>query len=133
MVFFDGHESMGGIEDDTYPLLGSINFVKKNIIPIERIVRQIFKFIYKHFIYDITLFYKLVVITLNFIGAPDHIYMSKYERTSVFHDHLVDIEQELSQSGHLTTSHQLFYKLQDLYKDNEDDHIPFLEAGSYFN
>lgn len=74
-----------------------------------------------------------MVITLNFIGAPDHIYMSRYERTSVLHDHLVDIEQELSQSGHLSTSHQLFYKLQDLYRDNDDDHIPFLEAGLYLN
>lgn len=45
MAFFDGHESMGGIEDDTYPLLGSFNFVEKNIIPRERIVRHIFTYV----------------------------------------------------------------------------------------
>lgn len=45
MAFFDGHESMEGIDDDTYPLLGSLNFIERNIIPIERIVSLIFTYV----------------------------------------------------------------------------------------
>ncbi|KAH8415670.1 hypothetical protein KR222_008131, partial [Zaprionus bogoriensis] len=111
LAFFDGHESMEGITDDTYPLLGSNEFVNKKIIHPDKLVSL------------------AVVITLNLIGSPDHIYMSKYEATYKLHETLADIEQKLRLEGQLSGTHQLFYKLKDHYTDSEDDHIPFLEAG----
>ncbi|KAH8302185.1 hypothetical protein KR044_003780, partial [Drosophila immigrans] len=108
LAFFDGHDSTEGINDVSCPLFGSQHFVDKQILPLNSIN---------------------VVITLNMIGAPNHIYMSKYERTYVLHEVMADIEEELRQSGQLSNCHQLFYKLKDHYIDMDDDHYSFLNAN----
>ncbi|XP_034105431.1 glutaminyl-peptide cyclotransferase-like [Drosophila albomicans] len=108
LAFFDGHDSAEGINDATYPLFGSQNFVDNKILPLESIN---------------------VVITLNMIGAPNHIYMSKYERTYILHEMMANIEQKLRQSGQLIKCPQLFYKLKSHDTDMYDDHYPFLNAS----
>ncbi|KAH8366242.1 hypothetical protein KR093_010879, partial [Drosophila rubida] len=108
LVFFDGHDSAEGINDVTCPLFGSQHFVDKQILPLQNVN---------------------VVITLNMIGSPNHIYMSKYEQTYILHELIANIEEELRQSGQLNESPQLFFKLKDHHTDFDDDHIPFLKAG----
>ncbi|XP_034483809.1 glutaminyl-peptide cyclotransferase-like [Drosophila innubila] len=108
LAFFDAHDSTNGMNDGFIPLYGSRNFIQNEIISLKRIN---------------------AVITLNLIGAPNQIYMSKYEKTFIFHEHMADVEIKLKESGQLHKCHQLFYKLKDHDSDFDDDHYSFLEAG----
>ncbi|EDV97459.1 GH16886 [Drosophila grimshawi] len=110
LVFFDGHDSVNGITDMTYPLFGSSGFVESETIPLKQIT---------------------LLISLNLIGAPNHIYMSRYEQTFGMHERMAEIELELRQLGLLSECHQLFYKLKDHDSDIDDDHNSFLESGLY--
>ncbi|EDW69529.2 glutaminyl-peptide cyclotransferase [Drosophila virilis] len=108
LVFFDTHDSVNGITDNTYPLMGSKSFVRAETVPLNRIS---------------------LVISFNLIGAPDQIYMSRYERTYYLHERLADIEEQLRASGQLDPCHRLFYKLKDHDSDIDDDHFSFLAKG----
>ncbi|XP_034481287.1 glutaminyl-peptide cyclotransferase-like protein [Drosophila innubila] len=108
LVFFDGHESFEDVNDDFNSLNGSRHFTEVELILMQSIE---------------------VVIAFNLIGAPNHIYMSHYERTYKLHTRMADIEQELRESGKLSNCHQLFHKLKDHESDIEDDHYPFLLKG----
>lgn len=72
-----------------------------------------------------------MVVTLNLIGAPGHIYMSHYDSTFALHNQIADVEAKLKRRGQLTECHQLFHKLKDHDSDYEDDHYPLINEGSY--
>ncbi|KAH8415680.1 hypothetical protein KR222_008659, partial [Zaprionus bogoriensis] len=108
LVFFDGHESFADVLDDSNSLNGSRRFAEVELIQLQSIE---------------------VVVTLNLIGAPNHIYMSHYESTFPLHNKLVDIEAQLRKSGKLSACHQLFHKLRDHDSDFEDDHYPLITEG----
>ncbi|XP_030570437.1 glutaminyl-peptide cyclotransferase-like [Drosophila novamexicana] len=108
LVFFDGHESLNEVEEDFNSLNGSRRFAEVETIPLKNIE---------------------LVVTLNLIGAPNHIYMSHYEDTFVLHNRLADIERDMQMAGKLTKCHKLFHSLKDHESDIEDDHYPFLEEG----
>ncbi|EDV97467.1 GH16890 [Drosophila grimshawi] len=109
LTFFDGHESFEDETQDTNSLNGSRRFALEETIPLKSIE---------------------LIITLNLIGAPNHIYMSHYDNTYLLHKLMANIEQQLKKAGQLTDCHQLFHNLKDHDSDIEDDHYPFLEEGS---
>ncbi|XP_002008070.3 glutaminyl-peptide cyclotransferase isoform X2 [Drosophila mojavensis] len=107
LVFFDGHESMLDVKEDINSLNGSRHFAAIETMPLRSIE---------------------LIISLNLIGAPDHIFLSHFSNTYILHERLADIEAELRKAGQLTECHKLFHKVKDHDSDIEDDHYPFISV-----
>ncbi|TDG52625.1 hypothetical protein AWZ03_000858 [Drosophila navojoa] len=108
LVFFDGHESMLDVKEDFNSLNGSQHFASVETVPLQSIE---------------------LIISLNLIGAPNHIFLSHFNNTYTLHERLADIEVELREASKLTECHQLFHKIKDHDSDIEDDHYPFISEG----